>query len=72
MRANLDNLDDVRIKMEKYSTDPAVMFYQINFATFALIKACQIVSITHEMIFRALDIESKNVVTWFNFTNFLK
>lgn len=39
-------MNDIKQKMEKYSKDPATKFYDLNFATYALIKACEIIGIS--------------------------
>jgi hypothetical protein len=37
-----------------------------------LIKSCEVVGLTREMIFRGVDVEGKGEVGYFEFSSFLK
>jgi hypothetical protein len=44
----------------------------MNFSVFALIKSCEIIGMTKEMIFRGIDNETKGQIGWFDLSNYLK
>lgn len=56
----------------KYSKEKATLYYSLNFAVYALGKACEIVGISREMVYRAVDIQGKCEVNWHDFSSFLK
>jgi hypothetical protein len=58
--------------MLNFSEDDAFDLYALNYSTLALMKSCEIMGINKEMIFRAVDLQNKNIVDWFDLANFLK
>lgn len=67
-----DTLNDIRAKLAKFAEQEAYEYYSLNFSVFALVKSCEIIGMTKEMIFRGVDVELKGEVSWFELSNFLK
>jgi len=61
----IDNLNDIRGRVKKFTGEEEFEFYWLNFATLGLIKSCEIVGITKEMIFRGVDTDGKGEVGYF-------
>lgn len=67
-----DTLNDIRAKIAKFSSEEAYEYYCLNFSVFALVKSCEIIGMTKEMIFRGIDHDLKGEIGWFDLSNFLK
>lgn len=67
-----DTLNDIRSKLDQFRTDEAYQYYVLNYSAFALVKSCEIIGITKEMIFRAVDQLNKGEVGYFDLAHFLK
>lgn len=57
-----DDLAVVKDKIYKYSREEFSNFYALNFCVYALSRACTIIGMTPEMVFRAIDIENKGKI----------
>ena len=69
---SIDNLNDIKEKIHKYSTHEAAEYYALNFGFYAMGRACEIIGVNREMVFRGVDVESKGSVNWHDFVTFLK
>lgn len=69
-----DNLSEVKHKIEKYSAQDEANkdYYELNFCTYALMRACDVVGISEEMVFRAVDTDNKGIVNYLDLANFLR
>ena len=60
-------------KIKKYSSEKETkQYYELNFCVYAFHKACEILGIHKEMVFRGVDIECKGVVNYHDLSNFIR
>ena len=51
-----DTLNDIRSKLQKFSGEQEYEYYCLNFSALALVKSCQVMGMSPEMVFRGLDV----------------
>ena len=56
---NVGNLTDIKNKIHKYGLEDGGAhkeYYELNFCVYAFVRACEVIGVGKEMVFRAVDI----------------
>jgi hypothetical protein len=67
-----DALTDIRAKLHRFAPEPEYDYYSLNFSALALLKSCQVLGMSPEMVFRGVDVQARGEVGWFDLANFLR